>query len=378
MNKININNLIYSIALFLFVGSNLLCNVKYLMPYLLYFKLFAYVLFFINGTMLLLKGTKIKFKTLLMIFLSLFIGGTTYCITKNSLLLDLFFVLYASVKNNFYNILKIDLLVKIIITIIILMSYINGQTISRFLVTRDNEYIRSSFGFYHPNTFGMYIMMIYFEFVVLSKKIKFKNILVGIITIFIIYFTSNSRTAYFTITIFLIFYLMLWLASLKGGKLKFYNFKLNNYLFPILTILSLIFTKLYDLNLPIALKLDEFLSRRLYLQSINMKQFPITILGNNITFIRTLDNGFLKVLLNYGIVSTMIYLVIFYINFKSLKEDENNILTVIMFSLLYYTLSESNMLYIYLNIFLLYFFCKRNEIKLWYQLLFQFIIQKNI
>lgn len=364
MNKININNLIYSIALFLFVGSNLLCNVKYLMPYLLYFKLFAYVLFFINGTMLLLKSTKIKFKTLLMIFLSLFIGGTTYCITKNSLLLDLFFVLYASVKNNFYNILKIDLLVKIIITIIILMSYINGQTISRFLVTRDNEYIRSSFGFYHPNTFGMYIMMIYFEFVVFSKKIKFKNILVGVITIFIICFTSNSRTAYFTITIFLIFYLMLWLASLKGGKLKFYNLKLNNYLFPILTILSLIFTKLYDLNLPIALKLDEFLSRRLYLQSINMKQFPITILGNNITFIRTLDNGFLKVLLNYGIVSTMIYLVIFYINFKSLKEDENNILTVIMFSLLYYTLSESNMLYIYLNIFLLYFFCKRNEIKL--------------
>ena len=82
-----------------------------------------------------------------------------------------------------------------------------------------------------------------------------------------------------------------------------------------------------------------------------MKQFPITILGDNITFIRTLDNGFLKLLLNYGIISTIVFFAVFYMNFKLLKKDKNNILTIILYSLMYYTISESNMLYIYFNIF---------------------------
>ena len=356
MKKININNFIYSLALFFIVSSNLLCNVIYAMPYLFYFKIFAYILFLINGTIFLLKNGKIKIKTLLTIFISLFIGFSTYYTTNNSLMLDLFFVLYASAGKKFDDILKIDLFTKIIITMIILISYVGGQTISRFIVTRDNEYIRNSFGFYHPNTFGMYLMMIYFEFIAFSKKIKFSNILLGILTIFIIYFTSNSRAAYFTVIIFLILYSILWFASLNKKNVKFYDFKINKYLFPILIAFSYFFTKLYDLKLPFILKLDDFLSGRLYLQSINMRQFPITILGNNIVFIRTLDNGFLKLLLNYGTVSVIIFFAVFYMDFKALKKDKNNILTIIMFSLLYYTISESNMLYIYYDIFLLYFF----------------------
>ncbi len=363
MKKININNLIYSIALFFLVSSNLLCNVKFVMPYLLFFKFFSYILFFFHGTLLLLKDGKVRSKILLIIFFSLFIGILSYYITENSLLLDLFFVLYASAEKKFDDVLKTDLVIKIIITIIILFSYVSGQTISRFLVTRDNEYIRNSFGFYHPNTFGMYVMMIYFEFVALSKKINFKNILLGIVTIFIIYFTSNSRTSYFSIVIFLIFYLGLWILSLKRKNMHFYNLKINKYLFPILTILSIFFTKLYDFNLSFIFSLDDFLSGRLYLQSINMKQFPITILGDNITFIRTLDNGFLKLLLNYGIISTIVFFAVFYMNFKLLKKDKNNILTIILYSLMYYTISESNMLYIYFNIFLLYFFCRGDENK---------------
>ena len=58
-----------------------------------------------------------------------------------------------------------------------------------------------------------------------------KNILLGMLSIVIIYYTSNSRTAYFTIGIFLIFGLiMLSLKLFKKDDVKLYNLKLNKYL----------------------------------------------------------------------------------------------------------------------------------------------------
>lgn len=364
MKKINVDRAIYFFALFLLVAANLLCNVKSCMNYLIYVKFLSYFIFTINGTTTLIKKSKIKVNKFFIIIISLVIGFTTYAITKNTLLLDLFFVIYASSNKKFEEILKGDLVIKFVITTIILLAYFSGKTITRFEVTRDNEYIRNAFGFYHPNTFGMYIMMIYFEIMALSKKINLKNILLGMLSIVIIYYTSNSRTAYFTIGIFLIFGLiMLSLKLFKKDDVKLYNLKLNKYLFLILTFISMAVTYLYGIKSHFVLKLNDLFSGRISLQYINMQKFPVTLFGNNIMFYRTLDNGFLKLLLNYGIISVIIYWGIFYLNFRKLMRNKDDVMTIILFALLYFTISESTMLYIYYNIFLLYFFCKQEDSK---------------
>ena len=72
----------------------------------------------------------------------------------------------------------------------------------------------------------------------------------------------------------------------------------------------------------------------------------------------TLDNGYIKLLLNYGLLATIFY---GYIYNKTLKKTylfNNYIVYFIILILLFFNVAESSMLYVYFNIFILYFFCK--------------------
>ena len=364
MKKNNVGNIIYFIALFLLVASNLLCNVTFLTNYLFSFKILSYILFLFVGFISFFKKKTIKTSTFLLIIISLTLGIESYYIIKNSILLDLACVIIGSFDMKFDDVLKYDLLIKVLITVVILLAYFNGLTFSRFTVTRSNEYLRNSFGFFHPNTFGMYLMMMYFEYIVLKKKMNFKMFSLGIILIIIIYYTCNSRTAYYSIALFLILCLIGFFIK-KLFKIKstnLYNFRINKFLFLILLLLSVFVTKMYSLNQSVVSEIDTFLSGRLYLQYINMQQFPITFFGNDITLIGTLDNGFIKILLNYGLLTSAVYFLIYYLIFTNMKKVKNEYLALVIILILFYTLSESILLYICYNIFLLSFINYRGDL----------------
>lgn len=360
MKKINFELIIYVLGLFLLVASNLLCNVTFISNYLFYIKFISYFLFIFDIFLVYNKNPKISTKQFLITGILFLISIIVYYKAKDTIFLDLLFVVLASSNKKFNNILKYDLIIKIIITSIIIISNSLGYAESQFLVTRDGEYLRNAYGFYHPNTLGMYLMMIYFEFVLLNrKKTNLKIFLLGIIMVIVIFITCNSRTAYYSIILFLIYLVFNYFyKKIKKSDFKISKIPLTEYMFIFVAALSLVITKLYESGNHIAIFMDKVLSNRLSLQVTNMQAFPISIFGDKITYIRTLDNGFIKLLLSFGIVSFIFYIIIFVKTIKKAKIKNNNILIVILLIFLYFTLLESSMLYIYYNILLVYIFCK--------------------
>ena len=354
--KINVDYVIYFVALFFLVASNLLCNVSFVSNYLVLFRLFSYLLFLYDGLLTIIKKKNISTKVFFLIIVVFAVSFVIYIKTATTILLDMFFVLFGSYNKEFYKLLKYDLIIKIVMTFIIIISYILGFAESEFVVSRDNLYIRESYGFYHPNTFGMYIMMIFFEFVVLNrnkKSIYFS--LLGIASIIFIYCTSNSRTSYISIILLLclIFLVNIYERIFK----KKHEFKLKfayQWSFLILTILAYVLTRLYSLNIPIIISLDEFLSNRLYLQALNLDAYHISLFGDNIEVIRTLDNAFMKLLINYGLLSIVFFSIIYKLIFSKAINKKNVLLVFVLLVLLYFSFSESYALYIYYNIFYVY------------------------
>lgn len=358
MKKLNIEHLIYFVALFFLVSSNLLCNVTLISNYLVTLRLISYLIFMVLGTISLMKEKNIKIKFVFLIIVLFFLSFCTYIKADSTILLDLFFVLLASYRKKFDEVIKMDLFIKIVITILILVAHRYGFANSNFVVTRDDLFVRESFGFYHPNTFGMYIMMIYFDIVILlKKKVLFKSFIYGTIATLIIYYTSNSRTAYTSIILFLILlilYSMFNFVICHKKELVIKKRPVYEWLFPILTFVSLILTKLYDMKLNFVIQLDKVLSNRLYLQAINMRAYPIKFFGDKIDIIRTLDNGYIKLLINFGIVSFLFFSIIYKKMISNSINNKRFILTIIYFVLIYFTLSESSLLFVYYNIFYVY------------------------
>lgn len=363
--------ILYFLSLFFLVSANLMCNVVFVSNYLVYLRLIAYIGFLIIGILNLNKSKIIKKSYFVLITILFMLSLITYFRTDNTILIDLFFVALASYKKSFNDILVCDLLVKIIVTLIIITSHFFGLAESIFVVSRDELYVRAAFGFYHPNTFGMYIMMIYFDVILLFRfKKLFIHYILGGCAIALLYFTSNSRTSYIAI----IFYLVLLTVAIlfkkickkensKKGIVSKITLLIFKYYFPILTLLSIICTQMYKNGNSLILLLDKVLSNRLYLQALNLEQNQIRMFGYNIDVIRTLDNGFLKLILNYGVVSFLFFSYIFAMTVKNAYKNKDVILCLVVIAILFFTISESLLLYVYNNIILIYVFCYYEQLK---------------
>lgn len=216
--------------------------------------------------------------------------------------------------------------------------------------------IRNAFGFYHPNTFGMYVMMIFLDYLYLNKEKKIRNIIFAIFVSIFIHYTSDTRSAIYCIMGISIL-LLLEKLLIRVIQIKPIKFILNNlYLF--LLCFSIVTTLLYCSKTDFSIQLNQFFSNRLYLQSIFWKNYKLSLFGNKIIYNYTLDNGYIKLLLNYGLLATIFY---GYIYNKTLKKTylfNNYIVYFIILILLFFNVAESSMLYVYFNIFILYFFCK--------------------
>ena len=129
---------------------------------------------------------------------------------------------------------------------------------------------------------------------------------------------------------------------------------LKNNLYIILLFMSIILTICYIKNYEFAIQLNQFLSNRLSLQGFYFNIYNINLIGNNIDFIKTLDNGYVKVILNYGLITTAFLAVLYNLNLKRATKEKNKELIFILLILMIFTLSESSMLYIYNNIFVIY------------------------
>lgn len=199
----------------------------------------------------------------------------------------------------------------------------------------ENELIlRNSLGFSHPNeVFLFFIPIALAGYYLYSDKIIYYIIL--IVTSSILYQISDSRTGFIVIICIIIFQLF---------SKKVVRFKLNKilpYVILILTILSIWLAKTYGNDLENNIS-DMFSGRPYYWNYYLENGKMFTILGKNQIEDVYLDNFYLYMLVELGIVGYMIYYMIYYNGFK--KIYMNNKMVVIIITFLIYGISETNVI----------------------------------
>lgn len=358
--KNNIHDNIFFVCYFMLLFSVIFDRVIFLNEFLKYFEYIPVLILFLSYI------TDLKFykkKFFKFIVISFFIIISTI-ITKNLVLLKLVLLLLGSKSIDFNKIVKFDCCIRSIFVICVVILHYMGMT-NDYLTLRDNI-LRNSMGFSHPNIFALNILIINMGMLYLSKdKFKLINLLLNLISIVIINNYTYSRTSLYILVFIMIGYYVNLLFKLEI-KNKIIKIIVKNS-FLIFTLLTFICLVLYNNNLEIGLKIDNFLSTRIYCISKILSEYHVNLLGNYIPFISTelakkqlitpivLDNAYFHLLIRYGII---VYL-IFYFMFRTILNDmisKNNVFgIIIIIAFLIYGISETFMFNISYNIFLFYF-----------------------
>ena len=226
----------------------------------------------------------------------------------------------------------------------ILLDQINPISDLQFLRGVSNTIIvRKDLGFGHPNTAMAALLPIFFSIYYLwYEKNKLKVIIFILVISQIVYNLTNSRTSYFLVFIFIFFILLK-----------------NKYLYKLRYIFySEVFFLLYfSLILPSRLKdtiYNRLVSRRFWFYDYYLTNYKITLLGDKniekVYELLPLDNTYIRVLLEHGIIGLLILIGLIIYIFKLLYKY-NDYKAIRIFSIiLIFGIMEGQAFYFYFNI----------------------------
>ena len=364
IKKIKINDLLlFPYFLLLFVA--MFSNVIFLKSINNGIKYFALLLLFFGILIQMGKIKKRKIPLILGVSILFFISFIT---CKDYSLLFLVFLLFYMQGIDFNSFIKKDMYFRIIAIILVLLAYKLGLT-DNYYALRENGLVRSSMGFSHPNSFGIYIMCICADYIYLKLgKLKLYDYIIFSILIYIISIYSNSRTSQIAILMLLIFCIII--NKFKFDFTKSKTAKMFILGLPFLLILiSLYLGMNFEYNSKFS-SLNKILSGRLSYANYYLNHYSFNLFGNNLLTTSNLinqdkplilDNSYLTLLLKFGVVSTIIFICIIEKIMIDGFRKENKTLILIMIVLLITSFSENYLFQYQTNVFLLYFATSLNE-----------------
>ena len=343
--KININYILLLISLFLIEISNFGQNVIMIKNINNYLFELGLLIGLINSIFVLIN-LKLNIKKLLLVLSLSILSVLIKYKTGDNLLIEMMILFISSLNTSFDKIIKADLIFKIILFLFISLSHLLGLTVINNFV--ENGKVLYSFGFKNPNTTGFYLILMFLEYLYIIKdKISIKKIFLPIVICLYLIYLTNSRTALLGLVLFILIYMFFSIFK-KHFYRKNKKIYLVYLLFVILSLLSLYITILYVNGSALILELDKILSARIWIQSYYYKLYSISIFGNNLNYVYTIDNVYMRLLLNFGYIGTLFYSIIYGFMFKvSIKNRD----------VLFYSLSEWCIIRPGINILLFYFSC---------------------
>lgn len=261
----------------------------------------------------------------------LIVGGiagillVTRFLAGSSPLLDLLIIVLGIKNIPLRTILKSIYYTQIFSSLLILFLYFTSKIPDR-LVIRDGI-LRSSLGFWHPNTAGLVLLSTFILSIVLEKKKGrvFLKILLFNISSIVLYELTNSRSS--MVLVFAVTIITLGQYAFVKLRFSFFQYRfLIPGLFTIFVCLSLGITLLYLKGNFSVIKLSALLSNRISIGSRFFKEYGISLFGQHVVYnsfnfsvqevvgseYRVLDNSYLKYMINYGLSSTSILCSYFY------------------------------------------------------------------
>lgn len=209
-----------------------------------------------------------------------------------------------------------------ILTLILnLFGIIESNVISR--VTEEGVISRSSLGFTHANDVFKHFIIIFICTYLLSDKKIYIYILIFFSVI--LYALSNSRTGIMCILILSVIVLF------KRRVCKLFEYINLNYIYLVFTIFTVLMSTVFYLGKDSLL--NTLLSNRLYLYNYYItNNHALTIFGISLFENMVIDNIYLRTLVDYGIITWIIYYFIYYFSLKKISKDNVNIkIAIFMF-----------------------------------------------
>lgn len=348
---IQIRSFLFYLAYFSFLAFSTIGHIAFLFTPL---KLLSNLSIGFLGLSTLLSFKDYKNKDLLYIFLLVILSIVLVYKTNDYTFLKLMLFIVSFKDMNFEKVIKVDLYYRGFLIALVFILFFVGIAPDKIFAFGDT--IRHSFGFTNPNTLGMYFLIICFDLLYLNKdknSLKKTMLISGIIIL--VNYLSGSRTVTLILLILIIF---IWIIRKKEQVFEIHFLKAfitNSAL--IFAILTFIFSYLYKYENDMAINLNNLLSNRLENILYCSANIVPSLFGSNISILeRTLDSSYAYSLYGYGIILSIVLILMFRKLFKVLYKEKDYLLITIMFLFLVYGLSERLWLCIDYNIFMLVFY----------------------
>lgn len=211
---------------------------------------------------------------------------------------------------------------------------------------------RMSLGFDHPNAFGCMLMLAGIELLYLTRKSK-NPIPIFVCIFFVIanQLTAKSRSSMIVLSLATLCFLI---AKFKLNifKSKFIQFITRN-LFIILLAVSFGLIFLYRGGNVTAIKLDALFSSRINLASHYLDIYGINLFGHYVqnsantayvldNWYYVLDMSFVKFLIAYGVIGTILVAFLYNLTFRKLFKKEKYYLALVLSIYLIYAMMENH------------------------------------
>ena len=288
------------------------------------------------------KKIKIKDKNviitivLLVVLLISIVGN--FIVTGDKRLIFLLLVLLSSYDTNCDDIVKKMMRMQMLLTIIIVTLSIFGIT-QNYIVLRGAKY-RYSLGFSYTTYLAQLIMFSTVLFLY-TRKFKIDFIQIGYIQILNLftYFITDSRTEFIFLEVIIIISVIYNLSCLNVfTKMKKGISSLFSYCFWIYPIISFVIVVMYPIG-GIFIKINKLVSNRLSQTFGVLKEYGLSLFGNNIEFIGNgivetlkygpniksnfVDNEYMQLLFKHGLLFMIAFVILLSIMLINLNKNRD-------------------------------------------------------
>lgn len=297
-------------------------------------------------------------RTVLFIF---FVGSIAF-LTHDIYYLGVCLVIFASLYENKYKILRHSFILLLICSMIVAILTIFGvlDNVSLTNMTGNNRW---GLGYYHSNVFPLIIFYLFSWRILIKKRLKSVEIILFVMLTLFAYMFCLSRNG-LVICSMLILYVCVNNNHIEKEKAPSLVVRLiyrNSIL--IMTVFSLILTVINGNHLSIVYKINELFSGRFALSYHKMNDVGLHII-NFMTFDMfkqsqyVLDNGYMYVILRYGLAFILFYICIQYL---ICKKYDNQTCFIFMITSIACMVDNDLLSYGFLPYILLAFNRKQND-----------------
>lgn len=298
------------------------------------------------------KYTKKEF---IFIIVSMIIGLSTFIVTKRPTLLLTVLCLIGmknvSVNDTFKKMYYVRFFTFFLVITLAFIGILDNTKIEMW--RNGGNSIRYSLGYGHPNTLHM-TFFILVALYIYNRYDKLKNIeyIVLIALNFFIYHFSVSRTG-MIITLLLI--VLTIVSKLKFKAIQNIIIKIPVIIFIALLLISFITGLLYE-KVDIMDEVNKLFNGRVAYSNYYLETYGFSLFGHNIQNDRNalLDNGYLYMYIQFGIVGFLYLTMLYFKIFKKIKKDKDLRKAILTICFLIYIFTESFSPNIFMNIILLF------------------------